>query len=143
MAAIQISQTDEQIHIALWDWLTSVSPAGVEIFKGDDNRVPQPGNYPDLGFIVMQKVGNTKLSTNETSYTDDQINSIEDETQQQFYDYSFQLDVCGINSSDLSRIISILFRSDAGCRFFEPYGIQPLYSDDPKYSSIVNGEDQY
>lgn len=143
MTTYSISITDEQVFQALWDWLTLLFPTSVEVIKGDDNRVPPPALLPGQGFIMMQRISSVRLSTNETSYTDDIIIPIEEESEMQTIDYSIQLDTYGTESANQARIISTLFRSDQACRFFEPYNIQPLYMDDPKHMPVVNGENQY
>ena len=134
-----VSITNNQVFQSLWDWLTLILPTETEIIRGDDNRVPQPGDSA----VVMHNISSTRLATNETDYTDDIINDVHQEDQGSFIDYAVQLDIYGNAAAESSQGIATLFRSSFACDFFQATGIQPLYADDPKYMPIVNGEEQY
>jgi hypothetical protein len=139
MSNFNISITDEQVFLALWDWLTAILPGDVSVVRGDENRV----SNPQIPFIMMHRISAMRLTTNETGYTDDVDTDEHIETTEDQVDFSMQLDVCGKSAGDQARLIALLFRSDYACRFFEPYSIQPLYLDDPKHMPVVNGEEQY
>jgi len=58
---------------------------------------------------------------------------------------TFQIDVHGPNSFDLSQIISTLFRSNFAFDFFRGMNvaISPLYADEPRQAPFNNAEQQY
>ena len=40
-------------------------------------------------------------------------------------------------------MLATLLRDGVGCRFLEPYGIAPLYVEDPQDMTQVEGDEQY
>jgi hypothetical protein len=129
-----ISITEDQILVALRNWL--LNAVSGEVVEGVVNRVSMPAG----SFIEMTPLVKSRLSTNVTSYPD-----INTETNQQFIDFTIQLDIYGANAGDWSTIIATAFRSDQACIFLDAQlpGIAPLYSEDARQLPLINGEDQY
>ncbi len=63
-----LSLTEAQTLTALRAFLLGVVPAGTDVIRGQDNRVPEPVG-PD--FVVMTPLMQGRLGTNETAYFDD------------------------------------------------------------------------
>jgi hypothetical protein len=57
--------------------------------------------------------------------------------------FTYQLDIHGPSSAENAQIISTIGRDWWACQFLAPYGIQPLYADDPRQLAFVNAENQY
>lgn len=64
-ASVSISESD--IFTALRSFLLGVLPAGIEIFKGQGNRVPEP---VAADFIVMTPIFRARIETNIDGYND-------------------------------------------------------------------------
>jgi hypothetical protein len=129
-----ISITEDQVFVALRNWL--LYAVSGEVVQGVVNRVAMPAG----GFVEMTPLVKSRLSTNVTSYPDGNT-----ETNQQFLDFTIQLDVYGANAGDWSSIITTAFRSDQACIFLDAQlpGIAPLYSEDARQLPLITGEDQY
>lgn len=67
MAAPTLSLTEAQELAALRSFLLGVLPPGVEVVRGQVNRVPEPQGSD---FVVMTPLFQERLETNETSYGD-------------------------------------------------------------------------
>ncbi len=63
-----LSLTETQVLTALRSFLLAILPSGVDVIKGQDNRVPEP-IAPD--FVVMTPLTQPRLGTNAVSYFDD------------------------------------------------------------------------
>lgn len=64
---ISVSLTETQIFAALRAFLLSILPSGIEIVRGQDNRVAEPSG---TDFVVMTPILRERLSTNVNSYVD-------------------------------------------------------------------------
>ena len=58
------------IQTALRTYLLGILPAGVEVFEGQDNRVPEP-KTPN--FVIMTTIARQRLATNIDTYADVQF----------------------------------------------------------------------
>lgn len=65
--SVALSLTEVQTLTALRTFLLSVMPSGMEIVRGQDNRVPEPSG-PD--FITMTPILRSRLGTNVDTYQD-------------------------------------------------------------------------
>lgn len=138
-AVITVTEEDALNDIRLG--IAALFPSS-QIIYGLENRVAMPAG----GFIEITAVGQKRLATNETDYTDQfpagnapyppgysQANM---STR-----YDVQIDCYGAFSCDWANIISNTMRSDYGCSVFSI--VQPLSADDPTQIPIQNGENQY
>jgi hypothetical protein len=136
-----ISITEDDLFAALRTFLLTIVADGVEVVQGQDNLVPEP-NADD--FIVMWSLGQARLSTNDSSYSDPGTNpgtrNFEQATRAMI-----QIDVHGPASANNAEMISTLFFSEYAVDSFKSSGkdISPLYCDDPKQAPFINGENQY
>lgn len=142
------SITDVQIFTALGDFLTSIVPAGVEVIRGQDNRVPMPrGEGVGLrvtqpNFVTMTATSYTRLETNVESWevtpgTNPSAIILTTPT-----DVAIQLDVYGPLSGDIAQTIRTVLRSAYAVDTMPP-SVQPLYCDDPRQMPLIDGEAQY
>lgn len=136
-----VSITEDNVLAALRTFLLSIVAAGVEVIYGQDNRVPEP-----LGddFVVMTPLLMTRLSTNDSTYTDPGTNPGTRNFEQAIKS-PIQIDVHGPASADNAAMISTLFCSEYACDSMKASGldIQPLYCDDPHQMPFINGENQF
>jgi hypothetical protein len=65
--SVTLSFTESQTFAALRSFLLSILPGGIEVVRGQDNRVPEPeGN----DFVVMTPILRERLETNVDTYAD-------------------------------------------------------------------------
>ncbi|MBL3522874.1 hypothetical protein IM876_09380 [Serratia plymuthica] len=105
---------------------------------------------PTGNFIVMTPLGVDGLSTNAVSYQFEPDNDISTETHNRTAVWRCQIDFYGDSAQEFANIISTMFRSDYSCEWFrrntvdnaQPQ-ITPLFSTNPKQTTMINGEDQW
>lgn len=135
------SITDRDIYASLVSALSQILPAGTPIVQGLQNGVAEPIE-PD--FVLMIPLGRPRLATNLVAYTNPQgplgVATIEQATQ-----IDVQLDIHGPNSGDNAQIISTVLRSGFGVYLFNQagLGVVPLYSEEPRQTPFINGEQQF
>jgi hypothetical protein len=140
--AIAISLTEAMTFIALRKFLISIMPNGMEIVRGEDNRVAEPVG-PD--FITMSPLGvRERLSTNITEYSDGYPNDPQIRADMEPTKVTVQIDVHGPMSADNAQIITTLFQSDFGFDKFTEFGydVSPLFASEPRHIPFTNGEQQ-
>ncbi len=132
--------TDSQLFTAVRAFLLDVLPAGVEVVRGQVNRVPQVA-APD--FVVITAIQRPRLMTNVESWADP-INPVA-LNHMQASDVVLQLDVHGPNSTDNAQLVTTTWRTPYACDFFAALGVPaaPLHADDPLQIPFINGESQY
>lgn len=146
--SVQASMTEAQVLTVLRSFLLSVVPSGVEVIRGEVNRVPEPAG---ADYIIMWPLDRPRLSTNVVSYFDDpaaqaytSVSQIKTEVSTaidaetglgilsepvtlyrpgqrnalQPTKMTVQVDVHGPASADNVQTISTLFRDDYACRLF-------------------------
>lgn len=130
------SITDTDIRTALRAFLVGVLPAGVEVVRGQVNRVASPpGDY-----VVFWPTSRPRLSTNVESWeTANAEATIYDYTQATQVDY--QLDVHGDASGQNAQVIATLFRSPYAVEALGP-NVAPLWCDDPMQVPFQNDQQQ-
>lgn len=140
--ALIVSPTETEINTALRAFLLAVLPTGVEVIRGQINRVPEP-KLSD--FVVMLPTMRQRISTNVDTFIDTTapIPAIGSNTFTQSTQVTIQLDVHGPSSADNAQTISTMLRDTFAGDFFASYpNISPLFSDDPKQVPFGNGEQQ-
>ena len=135
--------TDDDILTAVRAFLLAyvVQPGG-EVVGDVDNLVSMPKNP----YIVMNHLTKPRLSTNVQSYDYSTVGTytIATQTIVQATQYGLQLDcVDGTSGGDWAQTISTIWRDEIAEDFLNPYGVAPLYTDDPKHAPWVNGENQW
>lgn len=131
--------SESAVMTTLRSFLLSILPTGVEVVRGQVNRVPSPAS-PD--YVVLTPLLKERLATNVDEYQDDAIASVRHTTQSLML--TVQADVHGDNSADNADVISTLFRDDAAVSFFGAQGtdVSPLYTSEPRQIPFINGEQQ-
>lgn len=162
-----LSLTETQVLTALRAFLVDVLPVGVEVVRGQDNRVSEPVS-PD--FVVMTPGARVRLSTNIETFAPVyayvapfgtggavqfvgrhgpvvgmSINATSAKASATPTQVTMQLDFHGPSASDNSQVVQGLFRDPYACDFFTATGlpIQPLYCNDAMQTAFLNGEEQY
>ncbi len=133
---------DLLVLTGLQAWLMSVTGyAAGQVIRELDNGVPMP--KPPL--LVMQRLSRHRLSTNEDSYVDQPlaVPPVGQQISSAPMEYVLQVDAYGAEAPDATALIELLFRSPQACDFFSPYGLAPLFSDDPTEVPFVDSENLY
>lgn len=160
---VQASMTEAQVLTVLRTFLLSVVPAGVEVIRGEINKVSEPSG---ADFIIMWPLDRPRLSTNVVSYDDHLAVNPGQRNALQPTKMTVQVDVHGPASADNVQTISTLFRDDYACRLFrngpdvfveagtpidtevptaiqtEGIDAQPLYCSEPRQAPFTNAENQ-
>lgn len=131
---MRISETITVLRL----FLLSVLPAGTEVIRAVDNRVPEPDGED---FVVMTDLLRARLATNVVGYADavEQVRNAQQSTS-----VTVQLDIHGPASAENAQIISTLFRDDYAAQWFADsgYSLAPLYTGDARLMPFLNGEQQ-
>ena len=140
--AVTVTPTQTDILTALRSFLIAVLPTGIEVVRGQINRVPQP---LDADFVVMTPLSRERIETNIDSYADGFPDAPGVRTTLQPTRVTVQLDIHGPDSADNAQIITTLFRDEYGCDAFRLSGfdITPLHTSDPRQLAFINAEAQY
>ncbi|MEK7888227.1 hypothetical protein AAB992_14000 [Burkholderia contaminans] len=138
---IALSFTDSQALAALRAFLLSLVPAGCEIARGLDNRVPEP---PGADFIVITPILRERLSTNVTKYRDGYPTSPSVKDMRQATRFTVQMDVHGPASGDTAQVITTLWRDPFACDALSAteLDIAPLYASEPRQMPFLNEAQQ-
>lgn len=124
---ITISMTEAQVLTVLRSFLLSVLPEGIEVVRGQQNRVPEPEGDD---FVVLWPLMRERLSTNVDAYLDNgQPYAAPNMPGTTFYTpgqrnttqairMTVQVDVHGPASGDNAQIVATLFRDRYACEFF-------------------------
>jgi hypothetical protein len=62
---------------------------------------------------------------------------------QQGTQITYQLDIHGPASAENAQAVSTVTRDSWACSWLAPYGIQPLYANEPRQAPFINAESQY
>lgn len=132
----------DRVFVGLQAWLMdALGLDGNHVVQGLGNGVPPPkGPY-----VSMNKQGQRRLGTNVASYQDQPAASpaVETMTLEQSEDLVIAANCYGPSSASWAVIVATVFRSDLAVDFLAPYGVTPLWADDPTPIPLVNGEEQY
>ncbi len=139
-----VSILESQILTATRAFLLSIFPTGMEVVRGQDNRVAEPRG---ADFAVMTPIMSERLGTNVTTYQDGGLvtpPTAETRTDMAPTKITVQVDIHGPNSADNVQAVSILFRSDVATTAFAAsgYDVTPLYASEPRQAPFLNGEKQ-
>ncbi len=131
---LPVSLTEDEILDAFRAFLLTIVVDGTEVFRGQDNRVPEPigPNY-----IAMTPMNRLRLATNVDAFTAD-TKTISHNSQ-----FDLQLDIHGPGGSDIASAIVAVFTDDYGVGILEPLGLGPLFASEGHQIPFKNAEDQY
>lgn len=137
IASLGVNPGDYVLSTNVATVTSQLMASGVPVIQELDNRVPMP----EGGFVLMDCISKTRLGTGTMTYEDDVTET--STKYNQSIDYVIQLDFYGDNAGDWVAAVSTLWRSPQACEYLRGSGIQPLYHDDAKQISFVDGENQY
>ncbi|HWE98825.1 MAG TPA: hypothetical protein VG248_03425 [Caulobacteraceae bacterium] len=135
------SITDTAAITALGDWLVSILPGGTPVFRGQDNRVPEPAQS---NFVVMTPIGRARLAVSADTWdptaTAPTALNVTTST-----GLDVQVDVHGPASADYVQIIIALFSDQNAYEAIAVAvpGLAPLTASDPLQLPFRNAEDEY
>lgn len=131
--------TESAMNAALRAFLLAVIPAGVEVFQGQANRVPEPAGE---NFVMFAPRRRARLATNVVTWPLDDPDA-EQLEHSHSTEVTVQLDLHGSLGADMAQTIATLWRDDYACVALETAGIQPLYANDGRQMPFHDGEQQY
>lgn len=133
------SITETAIDTALRTFLIAILPSGIEVVRGQANRVPEP--VAD-DYVVFWPLRRARLATNEDTWdiTDADPDVIDRRAPMMA---TYQLDVHGENGCDNAQVIASLWRDDYAIDAIDGLVLVPLYCSDGQQMPFINGEKQY
>jgi len=148
MATVTISITESNLLTLLRTYLLALIN-GARAIKGQQNRVAMPNG----AFVLMTSMGTKELATPEVQYTPGASNPGLQSIKRRM-EWKVQLDVYGgkasdgvtvLSAFDQAQILYTLVRTQYTFEVFAATGVemQPLYADEPRNMTIVDGEAQY
>jgi hypothetical protein len=139
-----LSLTETQTIAALRSVLIGFLPAGIEVVRGEVNRVAEPVG-PD--FCVLTPTTRVRLATNIDTFADAPTATppVGLRSSLTAMEVTIQIDVHGPASADNAQEIATLLRDEYATIAFTRtgYDVQPLYAEDPRQTPFVNAEQQY
>ena len=136
-----ISLTGDLALMVLRAFLLGILPAGTEVVRGLDNRVPEPIG---ADFLVMTPVLRERIETNVDTYRDGYPDAPCAKDVLQPVKLTVQLDIHGPAGADHTQVITALFRDEYAVDRFAASGFDmaPLYTSEPRQIPFLNGEQQ-
>lgn len=134
------SITNSGVLAALRSFILSVLPAPIEVVRGQDNFVTEPST---VDFVVVTSMGRVRLATNLISYTDDVPGNVHLRNVLEKTEITIQLDIHGPASEENTQVLSSLLRDTYAFDLLSPFGVFPLYTDDPRQMPFTNESGQY
>jgi hypothetical protein len=130
------SITTSQVFTGLKAWLMDALGLGsASVVQELQNRAAAP----KAGFVNMLHKMQKRLGANTVDYSGPD----ETVTTTKPTDFQIQVDSYGTAAGDWATVIAGMWNSPLAIAFLAPYGLVPLWADDPVELSIVNGEAQY
>lgn len=130
--------TDRQLLTAIRAFLVAVLPVGVEVVKGQDNRVGVPKSKD---FVVVTFMGRERQSTNRWAYDlDRNVRAVLQPTT-----VSIQVDIFGPNSAANVQVVSTLARDMFSYDNLRAQGVDAaiLFASEPRQMAWIGGDQQY
>jgi len=136
---LAVSITQQAVYTALRAFLVSVLPAGVPVVQLPVDRASMPPAVP--GFVGMTARVQSRIMTNLDKWDAAALAPTTIEIEQAVK-LAVKLDCYGAESADWAVILSTVLRDEYGVTALAPT-LAPLYTDDPKFGFLVDGEEQY
>lgn len=137
--ALTVSIALEDVYAKLRAFILTVVPVGVQVIQAVENRVAMPPASP--GFIAMTARVQNRIMTNVDSWDRDAMDPTAIDIEQAIR-LGVQLDCYGADSGDWAVMLSTVLRDEYSMPFLAPI-LAPLYTDDPKFAPLIDGEEQY
>ena len=119
-------------------FLLHILPDGIEVFQGQDNRVPEP---IASDFVVMTAVDQKRLEFNVDLWS--VAPGAEDRATQTSMEIGVQLDIHGENSAANATRVAMTWQSSWAAEFLRGGRAAPLYANEPHQTAFMNAEEQY
>jgi len=132
-----VTPTLDQLYAKLGDFIESVVPVGVVVCQMPTNRTAMPPPVP--GFVGMTARVQARIMTNLDSWVDIDPTTIEIE---QALRLAVTLNCYGAASSDWAVILQAVLRDEYAVGPLKPI-LSPLYTDEPMFAPLVDGEEEY
>lgn len=137
-----ISITEEQLFIALQDFIVSLVDPSLPVVRGVVNRVASPAT----DYVQMSPLFSQALATSVQTYQQPVAPAtVGTQTNQQSKQWTAQIDCYGESANDTAALLSAMARTPYAAERFAAggLGIQPLYASDPRQLAFVTGESEY
>ena len=133
-----VSVTESDLYTALRTFLLGLVSCPVQ--QSQQNRDAMPTG----DFILMTGLNAPGLSTDKTTFIPGQSNP-GSETHSRSTQWNAQIDCYGPDAANMAALIATAFKTDYAATALAGAAIeiQPLYAEDPRQMTIVNGENQY
>ena len=106
------------------------------VIRGYVNRVSKP-KVPD--YVLVTPMTMTRLATNNHQWdAETGVQSVTPPTRRRV-----QIDCYGNNAAVWAKTLATLLRDAVGCDFLAPYGLAPLFVEDPQELTQAEGDEQY
>lgn len=134
--SVVLSQTEEQVALALWNLLIKILPEGVEVVKGQENRVGVPVNVDYVVFTILNR---TRMGTNIDRYADPVKRML------QKVQINIQLDIHGPHGADNTQVITTVAQDSWSAEYFKTQNVEAsiLYASEPRQAAWTTGENQF
>ena len=134
-----VTPTLDDAYQTLGDFLETVLPGGVVVIQTPQNRVSMPPAVP--GFVGMTARIDGRIMTNLDQFDPNAVapNAVDI---LQAVRLAIQLDCYGAASNDWAIMFSTVLRDEYGCTALSPV-LSPLYTEDPRFAVLVDGEEEY
>lgn len=133
------SITLQDVYTDLRTFLLSVLPVGVPVVQLPVNRASMPA--PSPGFVGMTVRQPSRIMTNLDKWDAAALAPTAIDIEQAVK-LTVKLDCYGADSGDWSVMLSTVLRDEYGVTALAPT-LAPLYTDDPKFGPLVDGEEEY
>lgn len=137
--ALTISITLDQVYTKLGDFIATVVPVGVPVIQLPENRTAMPPAVP--GFVGMTVRAQSRIMTNLDKWDHQALDPTAIEIEQAIR-LTIQLDCYGAASAEWAAILSIVLRDEYSMSSLAPI-LAPLYTNDPRFAPLIDGEEQY
>lgn len=134
-----VTPTLDDVYAKLGTFIESVVPVGVPVIQLPVDRASMPPAEP--GFVGMRAMLQSRIMTNLDRWNPADVAPIEIAIEQAVR-LTVQLDCYGALSGDWAVMLSTVLRDEYGCIALAPI-LAPLYTDDPKFAPLIDGEEQY
>lgn len=130
----------DALFVKIRAWLLTLVPSGTEIVQGLANGVPQPAG----GHIVITRLFDRRLRTNQNTYDDDGYTGSVGGTKsiEMGTEFTVQFDYYGPSASDWATVVSTLFRDESTVVALAPE-CAPLHCDEGRQIPLITGEERY
>lgn len=130
----------DDVFTALGDFLETVLPVGVPVIQMPTNRTAMPPADP--GFVGMTARMQGRIMTNLDKWNPQDVAPTTIDIEQAVQ-LTMQLDCYGAQSGDWATILSTVLRDEFSIDALKATPIVPLYTDEPRFAPLVDGEEQY